>query len=155
MVLAPQLPTPFLNYDVRNRMIGASGYTEQDLVFNYNGKGERVSKEWVGGIWDATRYLYNEAGAVVVLEGSNPAQETPSSKAIIYIDQLPVGVIDGGSRLPIETDHLGTPRVVSDGGKAIWRWELVTGNTVSGGSNAFGDRPANEDPDGDGKTYNA
>jgi RHS repeat-associated protein len=43
--------------------------------------------------------------------------------------------------------------VVSDGTKAIWRWELVTGNTGNGGSNAFGDRPANEDPDGDGKLY--
>jgi RHS repeat-associated protein len=128
-------------------------YTEQDLLFEYNGKGERVSKGWVGGKFTATRYLYNESGAVAVFEDSNPAQETATSKAIIYIDQLPVGIMDNKSLFPIETDHLGTPRVVSDGNQAIWRWELVSGNTVNGGSNAFGDRPANEDPDGDGKTY--
>jgi len=55
--------------------------------------------------------------------------------------------------LPIETDHLGTPRVVSDGNQAIWRWDLITGNASTGGSNAFGDRPANQDPDGNGKSY--
>lgn len=59
----------------------------------------------------------------------------------------------GGTPLTIETDRLGTPRAVAAPDAVLWRWELVTGSTSTGGSNAFGDRPPNEDVDGDGKLY--
>jgi len=42
----------------------------------------------------------------------------------------------------IHTDHLNTPRMVTDGaGTAVWRWDQVE---------PFGDNPPDEDPDGNG-----
>jgi len=69
---------------------------------------------------------------------------------------LPVGVIEQNQPYPIETDHLGTPRVVADSKNdvVLWRWDIVAGDSTHGGSNAFGDQPPNEDVDGDGKLYN-
>jgi len=122
------------------------------LNFDYNGKGERVNKFGVGTA-RPSHYVYNESDAVAILKGAGLDRANSGVQNIIYIDQLPVGVLDNGLLLPIETDHLGTPRVVSDGNQAIWRWDLITGNASTGGSNAFGDRPANQDPDGNGKSY--
>jgi len=72
------------------------------------------------------------------------------------VDILPVGVIEQNQPYPIETDHLGTPRVVADSKNdvVLWRWDIVAGDSTHGGSNAFGDQPPNEDVDGDGKLYN-
>jgi len=63
---------------------------------------------------------------------------------------IPVAVLDYSSAKAlhyIETDHLGTPRVVieQDRNLAVWIWP-ITGE-------AFGNTPPNEDPDGDGKTF--
>ena len=134
------------------RLTQASPPNEQNLNFDYNGKGERVNKFGVGTA-RPSHYVYNESGAVAILKGAGLDRANSGVQNIIYIDQLPVGVLDNGLLLPIETDHLGTPRVVSDGNQAIWRWDLITGNASTGGSNAFGDRPANQDPDGNGKSY--
>ena len=47
----------------------------------------------------------------------------------------------------LESYHLNIPRAVIDPRRntAIWRWDLHT--------DAFGNHPANEDPDGDGRNY--
>lgn len=56
---------------------------------------------------------------------ANPAMALPADDVTVYL----------------ETDHLGTPRAAKDSaGRTVWRWE----------SEAFGNSPAQTDPDGDG-----
>ncbi len=65
----------------------------------------------------------------------NPIQET------IWLNNLPVATIQNGTIYNIHTDHLGTPRVITDSSNMeVWRWD----------SDPFGIATANEDPDGDG-----
>ncbi|MEO1248060.1 MAG: RHS repeat-associated core domain-containing protein, partial [Pseudomonadota bacterium] len=54
-------------------------------------------------------------------------------------DGAPVAVIVGSDVHYVHTDHLGTPRAITDSGVVIWRWE----------SDPFGATAAQEDPDGD------
>ena len=62
-----------------------------------------------------------------------------------------VGVVDFSDAhyqaYAVITDHLGTPRQLRDGNNTtVWQWQ----------GEAFGNTPANEDPDGDGRlvTFN-
>jgi len=74
-------------------------------------------------------------------QGGNPIQE------IIWFNDQPVATIKGPNIYYIHSDHLNTPRAITDNNnKVVWRW----------GSDPFGTTPANEDPDGDGTgfTYN-
>ncbi len=59
---------------------------------------------------------------------------------------MPVAVLVGSSIYYVHTDQLGTPRIITEGNTAIWRWE----------SGPFGEEAAQEDPDGDQTdfTYN-
>jgi len=62
----------------------------------------------------------------------------------LWMDDMPVAVIDGTTLRYIETDHLNTPRALIDPARnvAVWRWDL--------NGSAFGEHAANEDPDADG-----
>jgi RHS repeat-associated protein len=65
----------------------------------------------------------------------NPIQET------VWLGNLPVATVQNGKLYYIHTDHLGTPRVITDNSNTeIWKWE----------SDPFGVAAANDDPDGDG-----
>ncbi|NID15939.1 RHS repeat-associated core domain-containing protein [Luteibacter yeojuensis] len=68
-------------------------------------------------------------------------------RQVAWLDDLPLAAIDGNAIRDIQTDHLGTPRVVIDRttDKAIWTWSIV--------GDAFGSDAPNEDPDGDGTKY--
>ncbi len=61
---------------------------------------------------------------------------------ILWLDDLPVGIIAGGVLYHIQPDHLGSPRKVIDSGKnnAIWDWPIL--------NNPFGEAAPNQDPDG-------
>ncbi|ANO52658.1 RHS repeat-associated core domain-containing protein [Woeseia oceani] len=63
----------------------------------------------------------------------NPLQET------VWFEGAPVAVLQGSDVYYVHTDHLGTPRAITDSGTVIWRWE----------SDPFGTALADEDPDGD------
>ena len=118
------------------------------IDYQYNGAGQRVLKSDHNA--QPVSYFYGPGGEL--LQSKQSFVLTVISTSHLYLGQTPVGVLTGmGAPMPVETDHLGTPRAVIDPARntAIWRWELVTGDASQGGSNAFGDRPANEDPDGD------
>ncbi len=73
---------------------------------------------------------YNRKGKVV--------QET------IWLGNLPVATVKHGKVYAIHSDHLGTPRVITDKTNLeIWRWD----------SDPFGMAAANEDPDGDRRLF--
>jgi RHS repeat-associated protein len=101
-----------------------------------NGKGQGRENE--GGsrqllfAYDEHRLLgeYDMAG--------NTVQET------VWLGNTPVATIQNGGTYFIHTDHLGTPRVITDGNNTeLWRWE----------SDPFGVAAANEDVDGDGVLF--
>ena len=82
-----------------------------------------------------TLFAYGEAGQLIgEYDGSgNAIQET------VWFDGMPAAVLSGSDEYYVHTDHLGTPRIITDGNTAVWRWE----------SDPFGTTAAQEDPDGD------
>lgn len=108
--------------------------------YRYNGLGQRVAKA-VTGEGATTRYFsYTEGGQ---LAGEYAADGTPVAE-FVYLDGIPVAVIQAGAVYVVQPDHLGTPRRVLDaGGSVVWAWE----------SDPFGTTLPNEDPDGDGVVF--
>ncbi|MDH5822343.1 RHS repeat-associated core domain-containing protein, partial [Luteimonas sp. RD2P54] len=111
------------------------------MHYVYNGKGEQVRRHL--GASDATT-VFDEAGRWL---GDYDAAGTPLQQAVWLYD-FPVGLLVGPSGINrlhyVQPDHLGTPRAVIDPLRnvAVWNWDLA--------SEAFGNSPPNEDPDGDG-----
>lgn len=63
----------------------------------------------------------------------------------VWLGNLPVATVQNGNTYAIHTDHLGTPRVITDNSNIeVWTWE----------SDPFGVAAANDDPDGDGIRFN-
>mgnify|MGYP002713060653 CR=1 FL=1 len=68
----------------------------------------------------------------------------------VWADSTLVAVSDGTPNANawrnVYTDHLGTPRAITDqSGTVIWRWPWQ--------DNAFGEQPAEQDPDGNGTDF--
>ena len=118
--------TTTYTYDDRGRLVTAGTAT-----YTYNGLGQRVKKD-NGSI---TLFTYDEEGNLIGEYDSagNPIREH------VWFDGAPVAVIVGNDVHYVHTDHLGTPRAITDSGTVIWRWE----------SDPFGLTAAQEDPDGD------
>lgn len=124
------------SYDDRGRLVGVDSGA---VVYEHNGQGQRVLKD--DGV-NVTLFVYDEAGQLI-------GEYDDTGAAIlehVWFNGAPVAVIDGSNEYYVHTDHLGTPRVVSNGNTAIWRWE----------AGPFGEESAQEDPDGDmtNFTYN-
>ena len=119
------------DYNGRGRLVDAGAATYQ-----YNALGQRVSKT-VGGV--TTLFAYDESGNLI-------GEYDAAGNAIrehVWFNGAPVAVITGSTIHYVHTDHLGTPRAVTHGGTAVWRWE----------SDPFGSTAAQEDPDGDLTTF--
>ena len=87
-----------------------------------------------------TYYAYDEAGHLI---GEYDANGNAIQETIWFQDQ-PVATIKGTRLYSIHTDHLNTPRAISDKNrKIVWTWN----------SDPFGATPANEDPDSDGEKF--
>ena len=126
-------------YDARNRL-SAVETAGTRTEYRHNGRGERLSKRQ----GETTRHhVHDEAGRLL---GEYDAAGAVV-KEYIWLDGLPVGVRAGERVLPVESDHLGSPRAVHDPdrGERIWHWPLL--------NNAFGATPAETDPDGDGEAF--
>lgn len=126
-----------LVYDARNRLARVDGGAGTLYANHYNGRGERVRK--VAGAVD-TRYVYDERGQLL---GEYDSAGIPR-QLFVWMDEMPVLVVEGATLRYIETDHLNTPRALIDPARnlPVWRWDLH--------GSAFGENAANEDPDGDG-----
>jgi RHS repeat-associated protein len=155
-----------LAYDERNRL--SSGVQvwgtkpNQFLVtdsYLFNARGERVQTSQNGfGPIVFKPFLYDEAGKLLATGTSKVADE------VIYLDAIPVARVQNGVILPIETDHLGTPRVIQNatGGGTTWTWNVLA--NAATGSNAFGEQAASgsdfnlrfpgQYSDGNGLSYN-
>ncbi|MBK6436445.1 MAG: RHS repeat-associated core domain-containing protein [Rhodanobacteraceae bacterium] len=111
--------------------------------YQYNARGERVRK--YKGSTTQARYVYNEAGQLLVEQTISGSTTTTSE--IVWLDNLPVGVIRNNILHYIEPDHLGTPRQVIDRTRdvAVWRWDLL--------NDPFGESAPNTNPDADGTQF--
>lgn len=124
-------------YDASNRLaqVRSNGAVTQD--YRYNGNGEQVLRSDPAG--NRTTAVYDEAGHWLADYDNNG---TPIQQ-VIWLGDLPVGLIADNKVHYIEPDHLGTPRVVIEPARnvAVWTWDLK--------GEAFGNSVPNQDPDGD------
>jgi RHS repeat-associated protein len=120
-------------YDGRGRLTQTSnGYR-----YAINGLGQRVSKSGPGG---TTYFVYDEQGRLLgEYDGAGAARQE-----LVYLGDTPVASVRSGAGdsiavYPIYTDHLNTPRVVTNqANQIVWEWKLDT----------FGAGAANENPGG-------
>jgi RHS repeat-associated protein len=112
-------PGQSLAYDARNRLTTAT-QGSQVATYVHNGRGERVSKlVSSGGLGSPpTLYSYDEGGHLLSEYGGTSLPQAE----YVYLDGTPIAVIKSGSLAYIETDHLGTPRIVADPATNAARW---------------------------------
>jgi len=130
-------------YDARNRLSAVVQNGASTVRYRYNAWGERV---WHQTPTKKTASIYLEDGRWLGdYDTHHPIQQ------VIWLYNHPVAVLDYQNNANalhyIESDHLGTPRVVieQDRNLAIWTWPIA--------GEAFGNTPPDEDPDGDGKRF--
>src|SRR6201990_342047 len=111
-----------------------------EMNYAYNPFGQQVAK-YIAGTTVVS--LHDEAGHWL---GDYDGAGRPL-RQVAWLDDLPIAAIDGSAIHDIQTDHLGTPRVVIDRAtdKTIWTWSIV--------GDAFGSDAPNDDPDRDGTKY--
>lgn len=124
-------------YDVAGRLSLASRTGSSQVSNVHNAAGQRVLQ--VSGA-ESKLHLHGENGEWLGAYGANG---TPSQQ-VIWLGSRPVGLIQAGRLLYIESDHLGSPRALLDPqlDSIVWRWSLM--------GEAFGSGPPEEDPDHDG-----
>jgi len=127
-------------YNAANRLSSVSNGGVVARRYGYNGKGEQVRRQPDNFNSYA---LYDEVGHWLgeYADGGNPVQQ------VIWIDDMPVGVITDNQLHYVEPDHLGTPRTVIDPVRnvPVWAWDLK--------GEAFGNSAPDSDPDGDGNSF--
>lgn len=103
------------SYNDDGRLVDVGG--QRPLHSDYNALGQRVRKAGQGVlvfVYDETGHLLGEytPGGVMVRE-------------YIWLGNHLVGMLSQQEKhvLYVHTDHLGTPRAVSDGATVLWRWE--------------------------------
>lgn len=126
-------------YNAANRLAEVRLGGGTAALYAYNGRGEQVRRETTAG-WSHT--VYDDAGEWL---GAYPL--SGASTEIVRVAGHPVGMVRANKVYYIESDHLGTPRVVIDPARerAVWTW--------SSDGEAFGDSTPNADPDGDGVAF--
>ena len=129
----------FFQYDERNRF---SAINEPRIgttaIYKHNARGERVLKN-IGTFGKSTRaFAYDESGRLLAELDNNIATQ----QDYLWLDDLPIGLLEGGILHHIQPDHLGSPRKViqASSNAAIWHWPIL--------NNPFGETAPNEDPDG-------
>jgi RHS repeat-associated protein len=119
-------------FDARGRLVD---FNLGEARYEYNGLGQRVHKN--NG--EETLFVYDEVGNLLGEYDSlgNSIRET------VWFNGRPVSILNNAGIFYIHTDHIGTPRAITDGSTVVWRWE----------SDAFGATSTEEDPDGDARSF--
>ena len=128
------------DYDDAGRMSRVRNGGVVAMEYAYNGRGEQVRKH-LGA--SETQALYDEAGRWLGDYGTSGVV----SQQAIWIDDMPVGVLDTGQLYYIQPDHLGTPRTVIDPVRdvVVWAWDAK--------GEVFGNTPPEQDADGDSAVF--
>lgn len=125
------------DYNATGRMSQVRNGGMVAMEYAYNGRGEQIRKH-LGA--SETQVLYDEAGQWLGDYGTSGI----ALQQAIWIDDMPVGILDSGQLYYIQPDHLGTPRSVTDSVRnvAVWTWDSK--------GEVFGSTPPDQDRDGDG-----
>jgi len=106
------------SYNVKGRLAKVTD-KQGNLIgsYTYNALGLRTSKAING---KTTYYVYNPNGMLVAESDS----KGKILKQYIWLGIRPIAAIEGGQVYYIHTDHLGTPRVVTDQKEnTVWQWQ--------------------------------
>ncbi|HEU4603457.1 MAG TPA: DUF6765 family protein, partial [Steroidobacteraceae bacterium] len=108
--------------------------------YTYNSLGERISKtDYSTSQPITTEYLFEQHRLVAEADDTGAI-----TREYLYLDTLPVAVIDRGDVFWIHTDHLGAPIAVTDEHRrVVWRAQYEP----------FGMASVDADPDHDGHTF--
>jgi RHS repeat-associated protein len=133
------------DYNLRNRRSAVKQSGLITRTFYYNGRGERVFVHYATPTNDV-QFVYDETGHLLG-EYNNAGYRITE---YVWMGDRLVGVIrihDGSTYQYVETDALGTPRIVVHPvtNKTIWRWNLA--------DTSFGEHTADSDPDSNGISY--
>ncbi|HEY5809432.1 MAG TPA: DUF6765 family protein, partial [Povalibacter sp.] len=106
--------------------------------YRYNAQGERIAKTiYKRTDQETTFYLYENHQLVAEADGSGKI-----AREYLYSDHHPIAMLEGQSTFWIHTDHLGTPRAVTDAARqVVWKADYEP----------FGAAHIDSDPDRDGK----
>lgn len=122
-------------YDARNRL---TSLDNGQFTYRINAQGLRACKESLSE--PAVYFTYDEGGQLIgeYDASGNAIRET------VWLGNIPVAVVASGSVHYIYADHLNTPRLIENAnGTTVWKWNL----------DPFGTLPPDEDPDGDGVSF--
>lgn len=105
-------------YDAAGRPRGVYAHETLVALYAYNSAGQRIAKTvYANGKIRTTLYLYEDNR--LVAEANEQGQIT---RHYLYLDHRPVALLKGRQIYFIHTDHLGTPRVITDeDAKIAWR----------------------------------
>lgn len=128
------------DYNDAGRMSQVRNGGVVSMEYAYNGIGEQVRKHLSAS---ETQALYDEAGQWLGDYGNSGVV----SQQAIWMDDMPIGVLDNGQLYYIQSDHLGTPRSVirPANDAAIWEWQTK--------GEPFGNSLPQQDVDGDGNLF--
>jgi len=128
------------DYNATGRMSQVRNGGMVAMEYAYNGRGEQIRKH-LGA--SETQVLYDEAGQWLGDYGTSGI----ALQQAIWLDEMPVGVLDGAQLYYIEPDHLGAPRSVVEPARnvAVWRWDSK--------GEAFDSTSPEEDVDSDGADF--
>lgn len=108
--------------------------------YHYNDLGQQITRKARGAF---ALSLYDERGQWL----GEYDQKGVARQQVIWLDDMPVGLLKGSALYYVQPDHLGTARVVIDSARdvAVWSWDLK--------GEAFGATAPNEDLDQDGTLF--
>lgn len=125
-------------YNQANRLAEVRQNGNTVATYRYNAEGQRVAKT-LGG--RTSHFLYGPEGQLI---GVYDAATGDAREEILYFGSIPVATVRNGVIYYIHTDHLGTPRLVSDQSQTVvWRWI----------SDPFGKSTPDQNPDGDSTSF--
>ena len=120
----------------RSYSIDAAGHIKTVTIggtvvgtYVYDANNQRVSKI-VGGV--TTHYVYGKNGLLYGEYDNTGAL----IREYVWLDSQPLAQVDSSSTTYLHTDHLGTPRIGSNGlGSSVWDWDSdAFGNGIPTGS---------------------
>lgn len=127
----------------RNGQATGNPTRTRSVACRHNARGERVYKDAGGKI---SRYAFDESGRLLVDDAGAAGGVV---QEILWLDDLPVGLLIGKALYLIQPDHLGSPRKITNNKLGaptlLWDWPIL--------DNPFGERQPNEDPNLNGNTF--
>jgi YD repeat-containing protein len=115
------------SYDQANRLVQVANQSTPVASYQHNFIGERVVKSAAGIV---THFHYDRAGHLIAESdgAGNVLREH------IWLGDMPVGVVAGGTLYFVHPDHLNTPQRITDANRTIV-WDIALAPVDYGGRN--------------------